>query len=185
MIVHEKSCIWVSECIIHCREWEWTFLHWHCPRTPTTFRNRICVAAVQLFERLPGMSSEILIEALAGHVGLSKIALHCTQIGRVGYSCTALVHLLCRPSFSLTVLDLYGNYINNEGAGILSLGGLEIVMLSPWLGGRPASIFSNVKISGLRTQIYLIIVVVEEWHYLSRMHWATPPPPPHKMQNVN
>jgi hypothetical protein len=38
------------------------------------------------------------------------------------------------------------------------------------LGGRPASIFSNAKISGLRTQIYLIIVVVEEWHYLSRMH---------------
>jgi hypothetical protein len=74
---------------------------------------------------------EILIEALAGHVGLSKIALHCTQIGRVGYSCTALVHLLRRPSFSLTVLDLYGNYIDNIGAGILSLGGLEIVMLSP------------------------------------------------------
>ena len=52
-IFHEKSCLWVSECIIQCREVESIFLHWHCPRTPTTFRNRICVAAVQLFERIP------------------------------------------------------------------------------------------------------------------------------------
>ena len=51
---------------------------------------------------LPAVSSEP-IEALAGHAGLSKIALHCTQIGRVGYSCTALVHILRRPSSSLTV----------------------------------------------------------------------------------
>ncbi len=97
---------------------------------------------------LPAMSSE-LIEALVGHVRLSKIALHCTQIGRVGYSCyTALVHLLHRPSSSLIVLDLYGNYIDNEWAGILSsdlngkntlreiyLGNSHVITMTGWQAG--------------------------------------------------
>ena len=112
---------------------------------------------------LPAMSSE-LIEALVGHVRLSKIALHCTQIGRVGYSCyTALVHLLHRPSSSLIVLDLYGNYIDNEWAGILSsdlkgkntlreiyLGNSHVITMTGWQAGFN---FSNAKISGLRNQI--------------------------------